>query len=334
MVKIIEMLIPKSNKKTRPGTKRVPRSITIHETANLNVRANALAHARLQFLGNPRQASWQYTTDDEPEVYRSIPDDEVAYAGGDGAGPGNSYSIHIEMSVNIDGDYLKTVGNTVQLVRYLINKHPTITHVDVVQHHKWSKKDCPRYLRSGVKGIDWNGFLKQVREGKVAATAPVAPPKYATTNNDFKIGQQVRVKKSAKTYATGQVIPAFVKGKTDTIQQRGSNRMLLKGIYSWVKTSDLESVTASTPKSTPKSAPKPKGKTLHLPKSASAWRVYPTNKVPVKANALSTRLNPKKFGGLTYAIIGNPQKDVYTIKTAQLGTVNIYAAPSTGATIK
>lgn len=84
----------------------------------------------------------------------------------------------------------------------------------------------------------------------------------------------------------------------------------------------------------PKPAPKPKGKTLHLPKSQSSWRIYPTNKAPVKANALKTRLNPKKFGGLSYAIIGNPQKDVYTIKTGQLGTVNIYAGPGTGAVIK
>jgi len=78
----------------------------------------------------------------------------------------------------------------------------------------------------------------------------------------------------------------------------------------------------------------PKGKRLYLPKSASAWRIYPTNKTPVAANALSTRLNPKKFGGLNYKIIANPQKDVYTIQTQQLGRVNIYAGPGTGAVIK
>lgn len=63
--KIIDMLIPKSNKRNRPGTKRTSRSITIHETDNFNVRANALAHAKFQFLSNPRQASWQYQVDDE-----------------------------------------------------------------------------------------------------------------------------------------------------------------------------------------------------------------------------------------------------------------------------
>lgn len=77
---------------------------------------------------------------------------------------------------------------------------------------------------------------------------------------------------------------------------------------------------------------KPATKTLYLPKTSSSWRVYPTNKAPVKGNEVA-KLNPKKFGGLTYTILANPQKDVYTIQTANFGKVNIYAAPSTGAAI-
>ena len=73
-------------------------------------------------------------------------------------------------------------------------------------------------------------------------------------------------------------------------------------------------------------------KELHLPKSSDSWRVYPTNKTPVKGNEKGF-LNPKKFGGLTYDILANPQKDVYTIKTGDFGTVNIYAAASTGAKV-
>lgn len=70
-----------------------------------------------------------------------------------------------------------------------------------------------------------------------------------------------------------------------------------------------------------------------LPATASEWRIYPTNKAPVKANALPTKLKPAKFGGLEYEILGNPQADVYTIRTGDFGVVNIYAAPSTGAKI-
>ncbi|GIN20903.1 MAG TPA: M23 family peptidase [Bacillus bacterium] len=74
-------------------------------------------------------------------------------------------------------------------------------------------------------------------------------------------------------------------------------------------------------------------KKLTLPKSASSWRVYPLNKKTVKGNEIGF-LNPKKFGGLEYEILGNPQKYVYTIQTANFGKVNIYAAPDTGAKIK
>lgn len=84
---------------------------------------------------------------------------------------------------------------------------------------------------------------------------------------------------------------------------------------------------------TPKKVVNTKVKTLVLPKTASSWSVYPLNKAPVKVNAKGS-LNPKKFGGLSYEILGNPQKDVYTINTSNFGKVNIYASTSTGAIIK
>ncbi|WP_010096873.1 N-acetylmuramoyl-L-alanine amidase family protein [Ornithinibacillus scapharcae] len=71
---------------------------------------------------------------------------------------------------------------------------------------------------------------------------------------------------------------------------------------------------------------------LKLPSSESSWRVYPTNKAPVKGNEVGF-LNPAKFGGLIYKILGSPQAHVYTIETQDFGRVNIYAHPQTGATI-
>lgn len=85
--------------------------------------------------------------------------------------------------------------------------------------------------------------------------------------------------------------------------------------------------------SKPNPVSKAKKKKVYLPATDSSWRVYPTNKAPVKGNEKGF-LNPKKFGGLSYDIIDNPQKNVYTIKTDDFGKVNIYAAPSTGAVIK
>src|SRR5690625_1221634 len=71
---------------------------------------------------------------------------------------------------------------------------------------------------------------------------------------------------------------------------------------------------------------------LYLPSTASSWRVYTLNKAPTKGNEKGF-LNPKKFGGLQYDVLGNPQKDVYTIKTKDFGTVNIYAGKDTSAKI-
>jgi N-acetylmuramoyl-L-alanine amidase len=75
-------------------------------------------------------------------------------------------------------------------------------------------------------------------------------------------------------------------------------------------------------------------KTLYLPAHVDSWRVYPLNVEPIKKNALPDRLNPKKFGGLQYEILGNPLPNVYIIQTLQLGKVQIYAGPETGAVIR
>lgn len=86
--------------------------------------------------------------------------------------------------------------------------------------------------------------------------------------------------------------------------------------------------TSSTPTTTPV-APK---KYLNLPSSASSWNVYPLGKTPTKGNECG-KLNPAKFGGLSYEILNTPQANVYTIQTSNFGKVNIYGASSTGATI-
>ena len=35
---------------------------------------------------------------------------------------------------------------------------------NVVQHNHWSGKDCPKFLRSGSAGINWNGFITKVKQ--------------------------------------------------------------------------------------------------------------------------------------------------------------------------
>src|SRR4051812_44950836 len=101
-MEIKQLLIPASNKETRPGIPMTPKYITVHETDNTAAGANAYAHARLQYNGNSRTASWHYTVDDH-EIWQSIPDNEVAWHAGDGGnGTGNRESLAVEICVNSD----------------------------------------------------------------------------------------------------------------------------------------------------------------------------------------------------------------------------------------
>ena len=63
-----------------------------------------------------------------------------------------------------------------------------------------------------------------------------------TTSNvtTFKVGQKVTLKKSATRFATGERIADFAKGKKYKIIQVKSDRVLLEGIMSWVKKTDVK----------------------------------------------------------------------------------------------
>jgi N-acetylmuramoyl-L-alanine amidase len=169
MVEIKQRWIPTSNKNVRPGIKRKPTYITIHETDNTSVGANAVAHARLQASGNSRQASWHYQVDDK-EIWQSVPDDEVAWHAGDGQGPGNMKSIGVEICVNRDGNYEQAKQNAAWLVRQLMKKH-NIQINNVVQHHHWSGKNCPRIMR---EQNGWSAFLQMVQSsGGITVTTRI-----------------------------------------------------------------------------------------------------------------------------------------------------------------
>lgn len=190
-MEIIQCLIPKSNTYTRPGIKMVPKSITIHETDNPNVKADANAHAMLQYNGNSRQASWHLQIDDKLAI-QSIPFNEVAWAAGDGSGPGNMSSIHIEICVNSDGDYKKAVANAAEVTRQLISEF-NISIANVVQHNHWSGKNCPSTMRSGKSGITWADFLNMLKEEKKPAVKVAESTAIMWDGMELKPGQRGRV---------------------------------------------------------------------------------------------------------------------------------------------
>nr|DAE10109.1 MAG TPA: PlyB like endolysin [Siphoviridae sp. ctGuJ10] len=60
------------------------------------------------------------------------------------------------------------------------------------------------------------------------------------SSNALKVGSRVKIKSSAKNYATGEKIPDWVKKQTHTIQKISDEKVLLKEIASWVYKKDVE----------------------------------------------------------------------------------------------
>ncbi|PAD85003.1 hypothetical protein CHH57_01445 [Niallia circulans] len=96
------------------------------------------------------------------------------------------------------------------------------------------EKLAKQYGISGYKGTaDQNiKLLEKLTSGAKVNTKTTSSP-------TIKVGTKVTLKSSATKYATGESIPKSIKGKKYTIQQVDSGKVLLKEIYSWVKTSDL-----------------------------------------------------------------------------------------------
>lgn len=158
------------HEKSRSKGTNSRRYITIHETANAKKGADAFAHAKLQ--KNGFHTSWHWQVDDQVAV-QSYPHSAICWHAG--TSQGNAQSIAVEICVNEDGDYEKAVHNAIQLVRKLMQEE-NIPVRRVVQHHYWSGKDCPSYLKNGKKGVNWEKFIQALGEQR------------ANEHSDLKIG--------------------------------------------------------------------------------------------------------------------------------------------------
>lgn len=150
--------------------------ITIHCTGNYNATASAASHANYQYGGSGgNQTSWHYTVDKD-EIWQSFEDLQECWHAGDGSnGPGNYTSIGIEICVNDKAGFKQACANAAWLTVELLKRH-NLSVDKVVQHNKWSGKDCPAELRSGAWGMTWDGFITLVKEhlGQPATQVPPA----------------------------------------------------------------------------------------------------------------------------------------------------------------
>lgn len=153
-------IIPQ-NKGNRPGYPMKAEWITVHETGNPRTGANAEMHRQFTHNGGGTEnVSFHYVVDDR-EIIQLLPLTENAWHAGDGAGgTGNRKSISIELCVNKDGDFEKTLQLGAALVRWLMRER-SIELDHVVQHNHWSGKNCPATLRSKLPP-KWQDFLNLV----------------------------------------------------------------------------------------------------------------------------------------------------------------------------
>lgn len=186
MVKIRKNLVSSSiaSKVTYGGTNS-KKYIVIHETANTSKGADADAHGRLQANGNSRSASWHYTVDDK-EIVQSFSDNAQCWHAG--SSYYNKNGIGIEICVNSDGNFKKAVDNAAELTKYLMNKY-NIPASNVVQHNTASGKDCPRYLRSGSKGVTWSQFKNKLTgKANVSTSSSKSSSKKSSSKSSNSLG--------------------------------------------------------------------------------------------------------------------------------------------------
>ncbi|MCY9052436.1 N-acetylmuramoyl-L-alanine amidase [Bacillus spizizenii] len=287
--------------------------ITFHNTAN-----DASANAEIRYMiGNTSSTSYHFAVDDK-EVVQGLPTDRNAWHCGDGSSmnSGNRTSIGVEVCYSKSGGakYKAAEKLAIKFIAQLLKERGW--GVDRVRKHQdWSGKYCPhRVLAEGR----WE-------EVKAAIAAELKA-----------LGGNSTSSSSAKKSAPKASGSTYTVKKGDTLSEIAEKTgVSVAKLQSYNNIKNANKITVGQVlKLKGGSTSSTKGKKyVYLPASADSWRIYPTNKAPVKGNECGY-LRPKKFGGLKYEILANPQTDVYTIKTDQFGKVNIYAAKSTGATIK
>ena len=93
-----------------------------------------------------------------------------------------------------------------------------------------------------LTGITDNGYCNGDASKPVSKPTAVKQGIVAdcTPKEDISPGYTVKVNFSARKWASGQCIPSWVKGRMYPVVQTGGDKVLLGGIMSWIKRSDVE----------------------------------------------------------------------------------------------
>ena len=167
-----------------------PRFITIHSTQNYSADAwkhskalknGALRSPKTRYGNRIGYLIWHFTVDDKVAIQHMPTNEQGEHADFDG--PGNRYSIGIEMCEHRGCSRSATIERTAKLTAYLMHRHG-IPLNRVVPHYHWPRrgknppnKNCPHFLLdNGRPGKTWrwfqgrvNYYYKQVGSGQMVA---------------------------------------------------------------------------------------------------------------------------------------------------------------------
>ena len=158
--------------------------IVVHYTGN---STDTAYNNTKYFKSVNRNASAHYFVDDN-SIWQCVQDKDIAWHCGDSlkSGNGGTYynkctnrnSIGIEMCCTNYDVSKTTENNTVELVKYLMNKY-SIPASNVIRHYDVTNKNCPAPM---VKSQDrWNNFKKAI--GGSYKPTPVTPTKPTCTGD-------------------------------------------------------------------------------------------------------------------------------------------------------
>ncbi len=176
-VKVVRRFIPKRRHGRKFHRPMRPRYITVHSTQNYS--GDAWDHARALENGKlraPRRRggnrigylTWHFTVQQDVAIQHLPTNEQGEHADFDG--PGNNYSIGIEMCEHRGNSRGRTLERTAKLCASLMYQHQ-IPLRNVVPHHHWPRKgkrpankNCPHFLMTnGQPGRKWNAFVGMVK---------------------------------------------------------------------------------------------------------------------------------------------------------------------------
>lgn len=194
--------IPKGTHGRKVRRSMRPRYITIHSTQNYSAGAwqhskalrNGKLRARKRRGGNRiGYLTWHFTVDEGVAVQHLPTNEQGEHADFDG--PGNNYSVAIEMCENRGNSRSATLERTAKLAAYLMHQYG-IPLRKVVPHYHWRRKglsiehkNCPHFLMdNGHPGAKWQWFLAKVNKHykSISVGSPhlIAPMRISNTTSN------------------------------------------------------------------------------------------------------------------------------------------------------